>query len=223
MMGGMGRIVTWSEAAATALIDEVRSTLAAGQLAALPTETFYALAAHPFDEAALRRLFAAKGRAADKPVLVLVSGPEMLRLLTAAVPKVAALLMDRFWPGPLTILLSALPGLPRALTAGTGAVGVRQPAHRAVCRLIAALGWPVTGTSANRAGEPALTRAAEVNERLGREIALIVDTGPCPGGLPSTIVDATQWPPRLVRAGAIPAKALLPLMPDLQTEGLNHE
>jgi L-threonylcarbamoyladenylate synthase len=219
----MGRIVTWSEAAATALIEDVRSTLAAGQLAALPTETFYALAAHPFHEAALRRLFAAKGRSADKPVLVLVSGPEMLPRLVASVSEVAARLMERFWPGPLTILMPALPGLPRALTANTGVVGVRQPAHGPVCRLIEALGWPVTGTSANRAGEPALITAGQVEKHLGREIALIVDAGPCPGGLPSTIVDAASQPPRLVRAGAIPTPALLPLVPDLQTEGLKDE
>lgn len=189
---------------------------------AIPTETFYALAAHPFQEQALARLAALKGRGPDKPILLLVSGPEMLPQVVREIPEVARLLMAHFWPGPLTLIFPARPGLSRYLTGDTGGVGIRQPHQEVTCRLLAALGHPVTGTSANKAGEPPFTRAEEVARVFGEELALILDTGPCPGGLPSTVLDVTQHPPRVIRAGAIPPSEILALIPELNRKALAH-
>jgi len=149
-------------------------------------------------------------------VLVMVAGPEMLDQVVHEVPEVASRLMARFWPGPLTIILPSLPHLPRLLTGGTGTIGVRQPRQSLTCRLIAALGRPITGTSANRTGHRPLVRADEVAREFGAHLDLILDAGPCPGGLPSTIVDVTQSSPRLVRAGAIPTAELAEIMPELE-------
>ncbi|MBM4286443.1 MAG: threonylcarbamoyl-AMP synthase [Deltaproteobacteria bacterium] len=212
----MGRIVAWREEAALLIEAEVERCLQASLLAAVPTETFYALAAHALDEQALARLFRAKGRPPAKPVLVLIAGPEMLELVAADIPEAAALLAARFWPGPLTLLLPARPNLPHPLTGGTGAVGVRQPRQEVTRRLAARLGAPITGTSANRAGRPPLVSAAQVDREFGDELSLIIDAGPCPGGLPSTIVDVSRRPARLVREGVVSREDLLTVIPDLE-------
>ena len=183
---------------------------------AVPTETFYALAVNPFQAEALVRVFALKDRAPGKPVLVMVDGPEMLNQVAREVPGLARRLMEKFWPGPLSIIFPSLPHLPRLLTGGTGTIAVRQPRQALTCRLIAALGFPITGTSANRAGCRPCVRAEEVAREFGEGVDLILDAGPCPGGLPSTIVDVTNSPPRLVRAGAMPLAELAEIMPDLE-------
>ena len=214
-MRRMGRIWKWREEDAGAFWDEARTVLRRHGIIAVPTETFYGLAVNPFQEEALSRLFALKDRAPEKPVLVMVAGPEMLDQVVREVPEVASRLMARFWPGPLTIIFPSLPHLPRRLTGGTGTIGVRQPRQGLTCRLITALGHPITGTSANRAGRRSLVRAQEVAREFGDHLDLILDAGPCPGGLPSTIVDVTTSPPRLVRAGAIPPAELAEIIPEL--------
>jgi L-threonylcarbamoyladenylate synthase len=212
----MSRVFKWREEEADAFGEESRRLLAAGGILALPTETFYALAADPLQPTALKRLFALKGRAEDKPVLLLVADTEMVRQVALEVPETGLRLMARFWPGPLTLILPARGELPDLVTAGTGTVGVRQPRQAVVCRLLAALGFPLTGTSANRAGREPLTLAGEVAREFGGDVDLILDTGPCPGGLPSTIVDVTVAPPRLVRTGAISNDELREIIPDLK-------
>ena len=214
-MGHMGRIRKWREEDAGALWAEARTVLQRGGIMAVPTETFYGLAVDPFQEEALVRLFNLKDRPPEKPVLVLVDGQEMLAPLVQEVPEVAARLMARFWPGPLTIIFPSRPQLPWRLTGGTGTIGVRQPRQNITCRLITALKFPITGTSANRAGCRPCVRAAEVAREFGEQLDLILDAGPCPGGLPSTIVDVTKASPRLVRDGAIPAAELAEIMPEL--------
>jgi L-threonylcarbamoyladenylate synthase len=204
----MGRVWRWREEEAGAIIKEAGRLLAAGAVLAVPTETFYALAVHPFKEEALARLFALKERPEEKPVLILISGPEMLGQVVREVPAAAQKLMARFWPGPLTVIFPAREDLPRLLTGSTGTIAVRQPRQDVTLRLLAALGFPLTGTSANRAGRPALAAAAEVAAEFGLEVELIIDAGLCPGGLPSTIVDAASTPPRIVRPGAIDAATL---------------
>jgi L-threonylcarbamoyladenylate synthase len=210
----MAAVWQWQEEKAEALWQVAREHLAAGSMLALPTETFYALAAHPYNEAALERLFALKGRTTDKPVLLLVSGPDMAASVAEAIPPRGYDLMAAFWPGPLTLILPARPGLSRRITGGRG-VGLRQPRHEVTCRLIAALGFPVTGTSANRAGQPAFTRAYEVAREFGDDLALVLDSGACPGGQPSTIVDVSVSPPRLVRAGALDLADIRRIIPEL--------
>lgn len=215
-MRRMGRIWEWREEAAGAFWDEARAVLRRNGVIAVPTETFYALAVNPFQAEALVRLFALKNRDPRKPVLVLVDGPERLNQVAREVPDLARRLMEKFWPGPLSIIFPSLPHLPRLLTGGTGTIAVRQPRQALTCRLIAALGFPITGTSANRAGCRPLVRAEEVAKEFGDQLDLILEAGPCPGGLPSTIVDVTSTLPRLVRAGAIPVAELAEIMPELE-------
>jgi len=215
-MQGMGRIWTWREEAAGAFWDEARTVLKRNGVIAVPTETFYALAVNPFQAEALVRVFALKDRAPGKPVLVMVDGPERLNQVALEVPGLARRLMEKFWPGPLTIIFPSLPHLPRLLTGGTGTIAVRQPRQALTRRLIAALGFPITGTSANRAGCRPLVRADEVAREFGDLLDLILEAGPCPGGLPSTIVDVTKSPARLVRAGAIPPAEVAEIMPELE-------
>jgi L-threonylcarbamoyladenylate synthase len=212
----MGRIWKWREEAAGVFWDEARTVLKRHGVIAVPTETFYALAANPFQAEALVRLFALKDRAPGKPVLVMVAGPDMLPQVVREIPEAGNRLMARFWPGPLTIIFPSLPHLPRLLTGGTGTIAVRQPRQALTCRLIAALGFPITGTSANRAGCRPGIRADEVAREFGDHLDLILEAGPCPGGLPSTIVDVTTSPSRLVRAGAIPTAELAEIMPELE-------
>lgn len=212
----MSRIWVWREEEADAFWDESRRLLAGGGILAVPTETFYALAADPYQPAALRRLFALKGRPEDKPVLLLVADANMARQVAQEVPETARRLMDRFWPGPLTLILPAQENLPALVTGGTGTVGVRQPRQLLTCRWLAALGRPVTGTSANRAGREPLTLAAEVAREFETGVDLILDAGSCPGGLPSTVVDVSVTPPRLVRDGAVSRKELLKIIPNLE-------
>jgi L-threonylcarbamoyladenylate synthase len=211
----MPRIWIWREGEAAAFGDEARRVLHSGGVLALPTETFYALAVNPFDEGALARLFSLKERPAGKPVLVLVGDPAMLPQVAGEVPAAGARLLARFWPGPLTLILPAREGLPELLTGGSGTIGVRVPRQAVTCRLLASLGFPVTGTSANRSGAAPLVGAAAVAREFGDRVDLILDAGPCPGGLPSTIVDVTSIPPRLVRAGAVPLAELRTILPEL--------
>ncbi len=215
-MRRMGRIWTWREENAEAFWDEAQTVLKRHGIIAVPTETFYALAANPFQGEALARIFALKDRGPEKPLLVMVAGPAMLPQVVREIPEIAHRLMARFWPGPLTIILPSLPHLPRLLTGGTGTIGVRQPRQSLTCRLISELGHPITGTSANRAGHRPFVRADEVAREFGDHLDLVLDAGPCPGGLPSTIVDLTQSSPRLVRAGAIPTAALAEVLPELE-------
>ena len=141
-MRRMGRIWTWREEDAGAFWDEARTVLRRHGVIAVPTETFFGLAVNPFQEEALARLFALKDRSPEKPVLLLVDGPEMLNQVAREVPDLARRLMEKFWPGPLTIIFPSLPHLPRLLTGGTGTIAVRQPRQPLTCRLIAALGFP---------------------------------------------------------------------------------
>lgn len=183
------------------ILPEVRRVLAAQGLLALPTETYYGLAVRPTDERAVRRLIDVKGRPDDKPILVLIGNRDQLPALVESVPPAAAALMDRFWPGPLTIVLPAATGLSPLLTAGTGTVGVRWSPLATLQRLLRETG-PLTGTSANRSSEPALADADSVQQTLGPLLDLILDGGRTPGGTASTIVDARDQP-RVLRAGVL--------------------
>jgi L-threonylcarbamoyladenylate synthase len=214
----MAAVWHWREDGAEELWRVAREHLSAARLLALPTETYYALAAHPFEEEALARLFTLKGRTPDKPVLLLVSGPDMVSAVARDIPPGARDLMREFWPGPLTLIFPARPGLSPRLTGDTDGVGLRQPRQEVTCRLIAALGFPVTGTSANRAGQSAFTRADQVEREFGADLAMVLDAGPCPGGLPSSIVAVNVNPPRLIRAGVVPIADIQTVIPELVVE-----
>lgn len=186
----------------TALEEAVR-VLRAGRLVAFPTETFYGLGANGLDPEAVARVFAAKGRPPDKPLLVLVESVAMAERLVVEVPPLARRLMARYWPGPLTLILRAAPGVPDALTAGTGTLGLRVPGHPLALALVRAAACPVTAPSANPSGAASPRKAEEVLTGLAGRVELVLDGGPTPGGAPSTILDLTTEPARVLRPGAV--------------------
>ena len=190
------------------------SLVHAGGIVAFPTDTFYALGATPFNSEAVRRIFTLKGRGTS-PILVLIRHPRELEGLVVDITPGAELLMKACWPGPLTIVFRASPSVPSVLGAGTGTIGIRLAATDLLQQLLEAVGGPLTGTSANRTGAPAPTTAQEVHAGLGADVDLILDGGPTTGGLPSTVVDTTVLPIRLIREGAVPRGVVLSIVGSL--------
>jgi L-threonylcarbamoyladenylate synthase len=184
-------------------LERAAHTLRRGDLVAFPTETFYGLGAAALDATAVRRVFEVKGRPTSMPLLLLVDSIAMARALAAVLPDDARALMARHWPGALTVVLPAAPGLPPEVTAGTGTVGVRLSPHPVALGLVAALAAPVTAPSANPTGRPAPATAGDVLAYFDGRIAMVLDGGRTAGGPPSTVVDATASPPRVLRAGAV--------------------
>lgn len=178
-------------------------TLRAGGLVAFPTETFYGLGAAADHVGAVRRVFTVKGRPETQPLLVLVDSPAMVERLVAELPDMARELMRRHWPGPLTLVLRARPDLPVEVTGGTGTVGVRLSSHPVAQGLVRTLGAPVTAPSANPARRPPPTTAAEVLAYFAGDLEIVLDAGPTAGGPPSTVLDVTVDPPRVIRPGAV--------------------
>jgi len=191
------------DAAPAAAISEAAAALRAGGLVAFPTETFYGLGAAALQPAAVRRIFEVKGRPDDRPLLVLVDSVVMAAEVAREIPPRARALMERHWPGALTLVLPASPRVPAEVTAGSGTVGVRLSAHPVARALVTALGGPITAPSANPTGREPPTTAAEVVAYFGDELALVLDGGPTPGGAPSTVLDVSVDPPRVIRAGAV--------------------
>src|SRR5262249_22341939 len=175
----------------------------AGGLVAFPTETFYGLGADALDPAAVARVFHAKGRPADKPLLVLVDSLVMAGEAVAGISERARRLMARYWPRPLTLVLPAAPRLPPAPTAGTRAIGVRIPGPPLSLRPGRAGRPPPPAPSANPHGAPSPRTVAEVLAGLGDAVDLVLDAGPTAGGLPSTVLDLTAAVPRVIRPGAV--------------------
>jgi L-threonylcarbamoyladenylate synthase len=181
-----------------------------GGVIAFRTDTFYGLGADPFNEVAVARIRALKGREDAKPILLLISDPGELDRLIVEPSREFEELAARFWPGPLTIIGNAVPGLPEAITAGTGTVGVRLPADANVRDLVRQCGGVLTATSANPAGRAPARSAQMVRSYFPEGIDLIIDGGKVTVFEPSTVVDATTSPPRIIREAAIPAKLILP-------------
>jgi L-threonylcarbamoyladenylate synthase len=178
-----------------------REAVRGGGVAVIPTETFYALAADPRSEPGIARIFEIKGRDDGKPLLTLFSDRSQLAALGVAADPSTFDRFFRIWPAPLTVVLSLT--APIAASRGVPALAVRMPADASVRELLSAVG-PVTGTSANRSGAHALSDPDEVAAALGGDLDVLVDGGRTPGGQPSTLVDATQDPPVVLRAGAFP-------------------
>ncbi len=189
-------------------LDDVRRCLLGHGLIAFPTESYYGIGALVTSASAVERLFAVKRRAADQPVPVVVADRHQVAMVIETIPPLADRLMERFWPGPLTLVMQARGTVPNQLTGGTGRLGVRQPGMSLPALVAAAVGGPITATSANRSGTPPATTAEMVRASLGDELDLILDGGTTPGGLPSTVLDVTVDPPRLVRAGRISEEQL---------------
>jgi len=180
------------------------SILRQGGIVAFPTETYYGLAVDPFNPDALRRLFAIKKRISLKPILTVVNSRQQLSPLILDIPPLFQILMDRFWPGPLTLIFKGSQYLPTLLTGHTGTIGVRWSSNLAACRFAAIFGNAVTATSANiSGGKPAVT-AAECVRSFGSGIDMVIDGGTTPGGRGSTLVGIEKGRLRLLRDGVIP-------------------
>jgi len=190
-------------------IGRAAALLEQGSIAAIPTDTLYGLAANPFDGTAVARLFTVKDRAKERALPLVAASRAQVEAALGALSPLASRLADAFWPGPLTLIVSAPPTLAPEVTGGSGTVAVRVPDHAATRALCDACGWPLTATSANRSGAPSTADPAVVERTLGALIDVLVDAGRTPGGPPSTIVDVTDSEPRLVRAGATPWDAVL--------------
>lgn len=180
--------------------------LQAGRLVAFPTDTVYGVGALVFDGRAVESIYIAKDRPVEKAIPVLAGDMEDIERVGSDIPASARQLAARFWPGPLTILVPKRPGLPEAVSA-TATVGVRVPDHEVARELLRAAG-PMAVTSANISGAPSPVTAQEVHEQLGGRIALIIDGGRTPGGIPSTLVDCTSGELKVLREGPISLEQL---------------
>ncbi|MBL8275717.1 MAG: threonylcarbamoyl-AMP synthase [Pelomonas sp.] len=193
--------------AAPSTIDEAADALARGELVGMPTETVYGLAARADDDAAVARIFAAKGRPTDHPLIVHVGDPAAAATFAGKLPASAKQLIAAFWPGPLTLIVPRRPGVAAAAAAGQASIGLRMPSHPmalALLRAAAARGVPgVAAPSANRFGRVSPTRAEHVRAEFGPGLC-VLDGGPCDVGIESAIVDCTSDPPALLRPGQIP-------------------
>jgi L-threonylcarbamoyladenylate synthase len=188
-------------------LGQILSFLRSGGVIAFPTDTAYGLGADPFNEGAVRRIFEMKGRAETKPILVLVDSIAMANSI-ARLSDTALALAERFWPGPLTMVLPARASVSATVTAGSETIGVRWANNVFTQRLLEAFGRPITATSANRSGLPSAVTAEEVRVQLGDSLEMLVDGGELPAREGSTLLDVTQIPVRLLREGPI-AKAEL--------------
>ena len=177
--------------------------LKTGGVVAIPTDTLYGLAADIFNPTALDRVFAVKGRSEDQPLPVLVSGWEQAERVAKDIPPQAKGLAERFWPGPLTLVMLRSEGVPDRLTAGGPTVALRMPAHPVPIQLIDRLGGPISGTSANISGGADPSTLEELTAQIGGRVDYIVKSGPEPRGTASTVVDITSQRPKLLREGAI--------------------
>lgn len=201
------RIINWPQAGDRAILEAVDS-LRAGGLVAYPTDTLYGLGAAADDDAAVGRLFEAKGRPPDRPLPILLADIDALRQVAAEPLDLALRLASRFWPGPLTLVLHRAPAFHSLALAGEESVAVRVPDHDLPRRLIRGLGGPITGTSANLSGERPARTATDVAEQLADSVDIIIDGGPCPLGNESTVVDLREGTPLLRREGAVSRKVL---------------
>jgi L-threonylcarbamoyladenylate synthase len=184
------------------------SRLRAGGVVAFPTDTVYGLAVDPRSGAAVRALFDLKGRPGDSALPVIAGSLEQVEACFGTLDASSRALADRFWPGPLSLILPAPVGFDAAVHAGQETIAVRVPDHRVARLLAGAFGHPITATSANLSGDPPAAASGQIDAVI-RAGALVIDAGPAPGGRPSTIVDARSVPPRLVRAGAVPWNRVL--------------
>jgi len=196
-------------------LDAAAAAIRRGDLVVTPTDTVYGVAADAFSPTAVTGLLSAKGRGRDMPVPVLVSSEQMLSGVVAEMTSAASALAERFWPGPLSIVVRHPTHLAWDLGDTRGTVLVRMPDHDVALDLIARTG-PLAVSSANRSGHPPATTVLDARLQLGAVVPIYLDGGACPGAVPSSIVDLTSEPPRLLREGVLSADTLRELLPDLE-------
>lgn len=180
----------------------------AGKLVAFPTETVYGLGANALNEAAVRSIFAAKGRPADNPLIVHVPSVTAMQSLVTSAPPMLEKLAAQFWPGPLTVVVPKSTLVPQVVTAGLETVAIRVPNHPVALALLEATGLPIAAPSANRSGRPSPTQAAHVQADMADKVAVLLDGGPTGVGLESTVLDLTAAIPTVLRPGGVTAEQL---------------
>jgi L-threonylcarbamoyladenylate synthase len=191
-------------------IEKASQKILEGGVVAFPTETFYGLGADALELKALRKIFQIKEREENKPLLLLVADRTWLPGLVKKIPPVAEQLIERFWPGPLTLVFEASPNLPSILTAHTGQIGLRISSHPVAQALVQAVGRAITATSANVTGQPSASLASEVLQTLGKQVDAILDGGKTAGGLGSTVLDVSGVLPKILRQGVVSRTELAP-------------
>ena len=179
-----------------------------GGLVAFPTESFYGIAVDIRNDAAIKRLFSAKGRSGNSPVLILIGSLESLDPYVEQIPPVALRLIEKFWPGGLTLVFRASSKVSPLLTGGTQKIGIRLSSHPVATALARTIDAPISGTSANISGRPGCRNAQEVLESLGSRVDLILDGGETAGKIGSTVLDVTEQPPRILRDGIVSREQL---------------
>jgi L-threonylcarbamoyladenylate synthase len=184
------------------LIEEVAQVIRGKGVIIYPTETLYGLGGNPFNPEAVKRVYAIKGREKDKPIPFLIKDRQMLETLVEEIPPLGRELMERYWPGPLTLIFRAKPGLPSPLRSKDGTIGLRISSHPIARQIVEAIDAPLTSTSANPAGAEDLTDCQRIAQLFGDQVDLIIDGGQVPG-VGSTVIDLTASPPRVVREGMI--------------------
>lgn len=192
--------------------------LAAGEVVAVPTETVYGLAANAYDETAVRKIFSAKGRPQDNPLIVHIADFRDIYDLVAEVPEAAKKLADAFWPGPLTVILPKSDKIPDAVSAGLATVAVRYPAHPVAQAVIQACGVPLAAPSANRSGSPSPTNAKYVLDDMDGRIPLILDGGGSQVGVESTVVTLATEVPRVLRPGGVTVEQLREVLGEVEVD-----
>jgi len=201
------------------VIDQAAELIKRGEVVAFPTETVYGLGADGLNPDAVRAIFTAKERPADNPLILHICEVEAVSRIAAVISDQARLLMERFWPGPLTIVLPRTDLVPDEVTAGLDTVAIRMPSHPVAQALIAASGVPVAAPSANLSGKPSPTRAEHVWEDLKGRIAGLIDGGPVEIGLESTVLDLSREVPYLLRPGGISREQLQAVLGEVRVAG----
>ena len=199
-------------------IEEAAQLIRDGELVGMPTETVYGLGANALDETAVRKIFAAKGRPADNPLIVHVSCLDEIVPLVKYIPESAKRLMEAFWPGPMTLILPKSDAIPSVVSAGLDTVGIRLPQSEAARALIRAAGRPIAAPSANRSGRPSPTTAQHVFEDMDGRIPLILDGGASEVGVESSVIDATGEVPVILRPGGITPEMVERVLGDVRVD-----
>jgi L-threonylcarbamoyladenylate synthase len=199
-------------AGAAGTLDRAGELLASGELVAFPTDTVYGVGAHALLPRSVRRLYSVKRRPRRMPIPLLLEDAAAMAEVCLDISPLAWELAERFWPGALSLVLRRAPVVPDAVTAGGATVAVRVPDHALVRALCRRLGAPLAATSANLHGRPDPVTAEDVRTSLDGRIPLILDDGPCPGGMPSTVLDLTVTPPAILRAGPVVAEQLAAIL-----------
>lgn len=196
----------------------VGEILKSGGLVGIPTETVYGLAANALDENAVAKIFRAKGRPQDNPLIVHIADFEDIYKLAKDVPSDAVLLANKFWPGPLTIILKSRDIVPKSVSAGLDTVAIRMPSHPVARQIIRSAGVPLAAPSANISGMPSPTTAQHVMDDLNGKIDAVVDGGECSVGLESTVITLCKSPPKLLRPGKITPQELISVLGELDVD-----